>query len=833
MNRTRSFVSFFAISLMVFVASVLVADSSHSRAMVKNITMAAFNKTPDAVNDSAVTNKNLTITIDVLRNDFDGDGDKLTVGALTQPANGQVINNGVNVTYTPNLDFFGQDSFTYTVSDGLLADTAVVTIGVNNVINLNQVPSADAGPDQTALVGANVQLNGGNSSDPDGDPLTFQWSFQSLPIGSTAVLFNSTAVDPTFVLDQPGIYIVQLVVNDGNFDSAVDTVQISTGNSAPVANAGADQTAIITNTVTLDGSGSTDIDGNPLTFQWSFQSRPVGSTAMLSDPTAVNPSFVVDQPGNYIVELIVNDGLINSAPDTVIISTQNSTPVANAGPDQSTSVGSTVQLDGSGSNDVDGDPLTFQWSFVSRPAGSTATLTGPTTVIPTFLADQPGTYVIQLIVNDGFVDSAPDTVMITTENSIPIANAGPDQTVTAGATVQLDGSASTDPDGTPLQFSWALITWPIASVATLSDATIVNPTFVADLPGVYIVQLIVSDGVLASAADTVMITAVAPVATLTATDADAAEAGLEPGSFTVSRSGDASFALTVAYAVGGTATNGTDYTLIPTSVTIPAGSPTAVITITPVDDNVLEDSESIVLTLLEGDDYDVGTEGTATVTIADNDPPAVSIDATDPDAAEVGGDSGTFTVSRTGPTTSSLTVSYTITGSATNGNDYTTLPTSVVIPAGAASASITVAPLDDAAFELPESVVLTLVAGSNYLVGSPHFAGVTIADNDSVVSVLANDSAASEDGPNHGSFEVSRNGPTTNALTVFYATGGSAINGTDYATLPSSVIIPAGSSTALVTVTPIDDALSEGPETVVLSLSLTGRTRLVHWALRP
>ena len=117
------------------------------------------------------------------------------------------------------------------------------------------------------------------------------------------------------------------------------------------------------------------------------------------------------------------------------------------------------------------------------------------------------------------------------------------------------------------------------------------------------------------------------------------------------------------------------------------------------------------------------------------------------------------------------------------------------------------------------SVLLTLVAGSNYLVGNPHFAVVTIADNDTLVSVFATDSDASEDGPNPGSFEVSRNGPTTNALTVFYTTGGSAISGTDYATLAGSVTILAGSSTASVTVTPIDDALSEGPETVVLSLS--------------
>ena len=93
-------------------------------------------------------------------------------------------------------------------------------------------------------------------------------------------------------------------------------------NHPPVANAGPDQTVYVTNTVTLDGSGSTDVDGNPLTYSWSFVSRPAGSAAALSDPTAVNPTFVVDKFGDYIVQLIVNDGTVNSAPDTVIISTR-------------------------------------------------------------------------------------------------------------------------------------------------------------------------------------------------------------------------------------------------------------------------------------------------------------------------------------------------------------------------------------------------------------------------------------------------------------------------------------------------------------------------------
>ena len=101
----------------------------------------------------------------------------------------------------------------------------------------------------------------------------------------------------------------------------------------------------------------------------------------------------------------------------------------------------------------DGDPLAFRWSLLSRPDGSAAVLSDPSAVAPLFVVDVAGTYVAQLIVNDGLQDSEPDTVTITTENSRPTADAGPDQQAARGATVVLDGSGSSDPDGTPLAFA--------------------------------------------------------------------------------------------------------------------------------------------------------------------------------------------------------------------------------------------------------------------------------------------------------------------------------------------------------------------------------------------
>lgn len=385
----------------------------------------------------------------------------------------------------------------------------------------NTAPVANAGPNQTLALGTTVTLNGTASSDVDGNPLTYLWAFVSVPAGSGATLANPTTAKPTFLVDKAGQYVVQLVVNDGIVNSLPATVTIATSNTAPVANAGPNQTVAVGATVTLDGSGSTDADGNPLTYQWSFVSVPTGSAATLTGPTMMKPTFHVDKSGDYLVRLIVNDGIVNSAPATVTITTSNTAPVANAGPDQAATVGATVTLDGSGSTDVDGNALNYDWSFVSVPTGSVATFSNPTAAKPTFVADKAGQYVAQLIVNDGTVNSLPDTVTVTTTpaNMAPVANAGPDQTVPAGSTVQLDGSGSKDPDGNALRYQWALTVKPTGSKAALSNATTMMASFVADVAGQYVAQLIVNDGMINSAPDTVIIT------TLGGNTAPAANAG--------------------------------------------------------------------------------------------------------------------------------------------------------------------------------------------------------------------------------------------------------------------------------------------------------------------
>ena len=209
----------------------------------------------------------------------------------------------------------------------------------------------------------------------------------------------------------------------------------------------------------------------------------------------------------------------------------------------------------------------------------------------------------------------------------------------------------------------------------------------------------------------------------------------------------------------------------------------------------------------------------------------VSITATDANAAETLGtqtaNNGTFTITRTGSTTAALTVSLAVTGTATNGSDYNRLPTTVTIPVGQASTTLTLTPIDDTLTEGNETATITLSNSSAYIVDATKTSGtVTIADNDRVlpsVSIVASDAVAAEtrsgQTANRGQFTISRTGATTAALTLAYSVSGTATNGADYSRLTGTVTIPVGRSSVTLAVSPADDSLVEGTETVVVTLN--------------
>ena len=445
---------------------------------------------------------------------YDPDGDELTYKwSLTEKpgnSNATLVN---PETVTPELetDQSGVYRIQLVVNDGE-ADSVPDSVNVTVVVE-NNAPKADAGADQSVNLGALVKLSGSNSSDADGDTLSYRWLILSAPVQSTATLSNSTVVDPQFTPDRPGNYQVQLLVNDGKIDSAPDTVNIIVGappvNQPPIANAGVDQSDDLGKSFVLDGSGSSDPDADPLTYRWDIQSKPTGSSASLFSSNQMSASLTPDVEGVYLIQLIVNDGQVDSNIDTVSISAvkNNSAPVANAGSDHQAFIPATVVFDGSASQDVDGDSLTYQWLLVNKPADSKVALNNATNVKASLTADVAGTYSVQLIVNDGELDSQPDSATATFEvkNQKPLANAGIDLTGAVNEEITLDGSRSSDPDGDPLTYRWAMTSSPAGSSAILNNADKVNPSFVPNIEGDYVAQLIVNDGKEDSDADRVTI----------------------------------------------------------------------------------------------------------------------------------------------------------------------------------------------------------------------------------------------------------------------------------------------------------------------------------------
>lgn len=413
---------------------------------------------------------------------------------------------------TFKADVVGTYSFTLVVNDGKLSSPAVTATVVAS--NSNSAPVANPGPNQNVNLGALVYLDGSGSTDADSDALTYRWTLVIKPTDSAAVLSFPNSPNPKFTADKAGGYSLGLVVNDGKTDSAMGVITVIAypANTPPVAVAGDNQNVALNTLVSLNGSGSTDANADPLTYKWAMIYKPANSAADLSSKTIFNPTFTGDVPGTYVAGLVVNDGKVDSEASvtTIIVASANSAPVANAGAAQSVLTGATATLDGTGSTDANGDTLTYSW-VLSAPTGSSAALTSSTESQPSFLADISGTYVASLIVNDGKVNSVVSTTRVTaaTANTAPVANAGTAQTVTVTATVTLDGTASTDANGDTLTYKWVLSTKPTGSSTVLLLSTTSKPTFVPDTVGVYVATLVVNDGRADSAASTVPVTATA------------------------------------------------------------------------------------------------------------------------------------------------------------------------------------------------------------------------------------------------------------------------------------------------------------------------------------
>lgn len=306
-----------------YVASVVVNDGQVTSSVAAVSIVASVANAAPVANAGVAQNvvAGTVVTLDGSASS-DANSDPLTyVWTLTAKPTGSTaaLSSSTSAKPTFTADVAGTYVASVIVNDGKVNSTPA-TVSIAAAV-LNVAPVANAGVAQNIVAGSVVTLDGSASTDANSDPLTFAWTLTSKPAGSTAALSSSTSAKPTFTADIAGTYVASVIVNDGKVNSTAATVSVAAAvaNVVPVANAGTAQKVVMGTTAALDGSASSDANGDTLTYAWTLTTVPAGSAAILSSSTSVNPTFTADIAGTFVATLVVNDGKDNSTAKTMAI----------------------------------------------------------------------------------------------------------------------------------------------------------------------------------------------------------------------------------------------------------------------------------------------------------------------------------------------------------------------------------------------------------------------------------------------------------------------------------------------------------------------------------
>jgi MYXO-CTERM domain-containing protein len=269
-------------------------------------------------------------------------------------------------------------------------------------------------------------------------------------------------------------------------------------------------------TITLDAEQSIALigsQGTSVAFVWSFTNGPVNPQNVTWPSKGPTVTFFTDTSGAYFLDLRLTGSdagakpvvslLTNDVGDQVVqveVDVASPPPIASAGPNE-TVIGTSATLNGTGSIDPNGGPVTVFWSAINTATGlplPSGVFNDPSSLTPVFTPGAPGNYTVTITVTktaNGTTTTASDSAQLTFATSattLPVANAGPDQTVRINVIVTLDASASASPSGSGLKYKWSVASSP--ATVTLSDSTAIKPTFLPSVVGNYVFSLVVSDG---------------------------------------------------------------------------------------------------------------------------------------------------------------------------------------------------------------------------------------------------------------------------------------------------------------------------------------------------
>jgi hypothetical protein len=429
-------------------------------------------------------------------------------------------------TAATNITNLSVGSFTYrlTVRDNAGASaTSDVQVTVNAAPvtppitpPVNQAPTASAGNNISITLPTNYATLNGSGRDNDGTIASYSWTKVSGPAGDLIQSANTAVTNITNL--SAGTYTYRLTVQDNAGASASSDVQVIVnaaalpphGNQAPTANAGNNVSITLpTNSVTLTGSGS-DSDGTITSYQWSKVSGPTGGLIQSANTAATNITGLI--VGVYTYRLTVQDNAGISATSDVQITVNpvpNQAPTANAGNNVSITLPTnSATLTGSGS-DADGTITSYQWTKVSGPSGDV--IQSANTAVTNISNLAAGAYTYRLTVQDNAGATATSDVQVTVglsqsaPNQMPVANAGQDATLKLPLnSIKLNGVSSFDPDGSITLYSWRIIQG--AGNGSIQDANTSTPVLTINSPGIYELELTVTDNRGGSATDKVIVT---------------------------------------------------------------------------------------------------------------------------------------------------------------------------------------------------------------------------------------------------------------------------------------------------------------------------------------
>ncbi|MBB1268760.1 PKD domain-containing protein [Shewanella sp. SR44-3] len=379
--------------------------------------------------------------------------------------------------------------------------------GASTTSTVNNAPTARMSLDNASVsIGDLVSIQGGQSSDPDSDSLSYLWQVSD-PQGMALALSDAKNKQLSFNVTMVGEYQVSLTVSDGKGanDKAKLALQVAgaTNASTIVAVISSAETVKQGNIVTLSGESSRLTADTR--FSWSLLEKPATSEAALTSTNTVETYFTADKLGEYKVQLSLKDQNENTDVVQRVITatsvTSNTAPVASiTAASTELKINEELTLSAAQSTDADGDTLSFSWQVIQQPDSAEIKLEQAATQQAKFSANSLGEYQVELTVSDGKLqDKKQLKLQVTAANRSPVVSINLNSnSPKQGETINLQG-VGVDPDNDSLSYSWSLVSKPSDSSAQFSNSNQQNTQLYLDAKGDYLVSLTASDNQLTSA----------------------------------------------------------------------------------------------------------------------------------------------------------------------------------------------------------------------------------------------------------------------------------------------------------------------------------------------